>query len=276
MTGNKSPHDGPITGSLPQMNSLLDVMAKLRDPETGCAWDIKQTFESISPYTIEEAYEVADAIERRDIQGLREELGDLLLQVVFHSQMAKDQNLFEFEDVARGITDKMIERHPHVFGDVKFDSIEEQKAHWESLKQQEREKKSDQALSAVDGVALALPALTRAEKIQKRAARVGFDWDDLTPVLDKLDEELNELWQAAASREPAAIEDELGDLLFSVTNVARHMKVDPERALKKATAKFETRFKFVESAARADGLDVSNASAEVLDQYWRQSKVELP
>lgn len=170
----------------------------------------------------------------------------------------------------------MIDRHPHVFGDATFDSVEQQKAHWESLKQQERESKAAKTLSAIDGVALALPALTRAEKIQKRAARVGFDWDDLTPVLDKLDEELNELWQAAASREPDAIEDELGDLLFTVTNVARHMKVDPELALKKATAKFEARFKHVEKAVKADGLEVAETGAELLDQYWRQSKIESP
>ena len=264
------------TRPLPNMVSLLDVMAKLRDPLTGCSWDIEQSFETIAPYTIEEAYEVADAIDRADIPALREELGDLLLQVVFHAQMAKDQGLFEFEDVAQSIANKMIERHPHVFGEIKFDSVEDQKAHWELLKQQEREQKSDVAVSAVDGVALALPALTRAEKIQKRASRVGFDWDDLTPVLDKLDEELNELWQAAASKDQAAIEDELGDLLFSVTNVARHMKVDPEQALKRATAKFENRFKSVEKALKAEGKEISDTSAEVLDQYWRQSKVQVP
>jgi len=261
---------------LPHMSALLDVMAKLRDPVCGCPWDIEQSFQTIAPYTIEEAYEVADAIDRQDMPALREELGDLLLQVVFHSQMAKDLDLFEFEDVAQSIASKMIERHPHVFGETKFDSVEEQKAHWESLKQQEREQKSSQAVSAVDGVALALPALTRAEKIQKRASRVGFDWDDLTPVLDKLDEELNELWQAAASKDADAIEDELGDLLFSVTNVARHMKVDPEQALKKATAKFEKRFKSVEMALKAEGKEMSETSADTLDQYWRRSKVEVP
>lgn len=261
---------------LPNMSNLLDVMAKLRDPETGCPWDIEQSFETISPYTIEEAYEVADAIDRGDMQALREELGDLLLQVVFHAQMAKDQNLFEFEDVAQSIAQKMTDRHPHVFSDTTFESVEQQKAHWESLKQQEREEKSAEPLSSVGGVALALPALTRAEKIQKRAARVGFDWDELTPVLDKLDEELNELYQAAASRDHSAIEDELGDLLFSVTNVARHMKVDPELALKKATAKFEARFEYIEKAVRADGAEVIETSAEVLDQHWRQSKVVLP
>jgi len=261
---------------LPHMESLLDVMAKLRDPACGCPWDIEQSFETIAPYTIEEAYEVADAIDRQDMPALREELGDLLLQVVFHSQMAKDQGLFEFEDVAQSIASKMIDRHPHVFGETKFDSVEEQKAHWESLKQQERELKSDETVSAIDGVALALPALTRAEKIQKRASRVGFDWDDLTPVLDKIDEEVNELWQAAASKDAAAIEDELGDLLFSVTNVARHMQVDPEQALKRATAKFEKRFKSIEKALEADGKEMSGTSSEVLDQYWRRSKVQVP
>ncbi len=261
---------------LPNMSNLLDVMAKLRDPDTGCPWDIEQSFETISPYTIEEAYEVADAIDRGDMQSLREELGDLLLQVVFHAQMAKDQNLFEFEDVAQSIAEKMIDRHPHVFGDTTFETVEQQKAHWESLKQLEREEKSAEPLSSLGGVALALPALTRAEKIQKRAARVGFDWDELTPVLDKLDEELNELYQAAASGDTAAIEDELGDLLFSVSNVARHMKVDPELALKKATAKFEARFEYVEKSIRADGAEMIDTSAEVLDRCWRQSKVVLP
>ncbi len=260
---------------LPHTIALLDVMAKLRDPDSGCPWDIEQSFETIAPYTIEEAYEVADAIERKDTQALREELGDLLLQVVFHAQMAKDQDLFEFEDVAQVISQKMIDRHPHVFGDTTFETVEQQKAHWESLKQQEREQKSSHSVSAIDGVALALPALTRAEKIQKRAARVGFDWDELTPVLEKLDEELNELWQAASSQDEEAIADELGDLLFSVTNVARHMKVDPELALKKATAKFEARFRYIEKAIQSDGGELSEACAETMDRYWRRAKVEV-
>ena len=264
------------TPSLPHMGSLLDVMAKLRDPAGGCPWDIEQSFETIAPYTIEEAYEVADAIDREDIPAIREELGDLLLQVVFHSQIAKDQGQFEFEDVAQSIANKMIERHPHVFGETKFATPEEQKAHWELLKQREREQKSTETVSALDGVALALPALTRAEKIQKRASRVGFDWEDLTPVLEKIDEELSELRQAAAGTEAVAIEDELGDLLFSVTNAARHMKVDPEQALKKATTKFEKRFKSVERALAAEGKEMSDTGAEVLDQYWRRSKLEVP
>ena len=260
---------------LPHTQALLEVMARLRDPDNGCPWDIEQTFETISPYTVEEAYEVADAIDRGDMQALREELGDLLLQVVFHSQMAKDKGLFAFEDVAKGIADKMTERHPHVFGDIVFESVEEQKAHWESLKQSEREQKTPGTVSAVDGVALALPALTRAEKIQKRAARVGFDWPKLAPVVDKLSEELEEFREAAASGDAVSIEDEIGDLLFTVTNVARHLKTDPEQALKKATAKFERRFKDVERRVIDDGLDMSEQSIDKLDEYWRQSKLAL-
>jgi len=260
---------------LPHTQALLEVMARLRDPDNGCPWDIEQTFETISPYTVEEAYEVADAIDRGDMHALREELGDLLLQVVFHSQMAKDKGLFAFEDVAKGIADKMTERHPHVFGDIVFESVEEQKAHWESLKQSEREQKTPDTVSAVDGVALALPALTRAEKIQKRAARVGFDWPELAPVVDKLSEELDEFREAAASGDAVSIEDEIGDLLFTVTNVARHLKTDPEQALKKATAKFERRFKDVERRVIDDGLDMSEQSIDKLDEYWRQSKMAL-
>ena len=257
---------------LPHMSALLDVMARLRDPDSGCPWDIAQSFETIAPYTIEEAYEVADAIERGDNQALREELGDLLLQVVFHAQMAQDLGLFAFEDVALGIASKMVERHPHVFGNKTFDSEEAQRAHWESLKQREREKKSNETVSAVEGVALALPALTRAEKIQKRASRVGFDWPELAPVVDKLEEELGEFREAAVNGNKADIEDELGDLLFSVTNVARHMKVDPEQALKKATAKFERRFRHVEQAVAANNLNLSDMAIDVLDQYWDEAK----
>jgi len=263
------------TPQLQHTQALLDVMARLRDPDSGCPWDIEQTFETISPYTVEEAYEVADAIDRDDMQALREELGDLLLQVVFHSQMATDKGLFAFEDVAKGIADKMIERHPHVFGDTVFASVEEQKAHWESVKQSEREQKTSQTLSAVDGVALALPALTRAEKIQKRAARVGFDWPELAPVVGKLVEELGEFREAYASGDTVAIEDEIGDLLFTVTNIARHLKTDPEQALRKATAKFERRFKDVERRVKDDGLEMSEQSIDVLDEYWHQSKSSL-
>jgi len=250
-------------------------MARLRDPDNGCPWDIKQSFESIAPYTIEEAYEVSDAIQRNDMQGLKEELGDLLLQVVFHAQMACDEGLFEFEDVALVIADKMIARHPHVFGDMKFDSEADQKAHWEALKQQERENKSKQQISAVDGVALALPALTRAEKIQKRASRVGFDWSQVDGVIDKLDEEISELKHAVASADQTAVEDELGDLLFSVTNLARHLGVDPEISLRKSTGKFEERFKHVERSLDEEGREVSKTGAQELEEYWRRAKQAL-
>lgn len=257
------------------MTELLGVMARLRDPDNGCPWDIKQSFETIAPYTIEEAYEVADAIQRRDMQGLKEELGDLLLQVVFHAQMACDEGLFDFEDVAQAIAQKMIERHPHVFGDLRFDSEADQKAHWEALKQKERESKSPQQISAVDGVALALPALTRAEKIQKRASRVGFDWSQAEDVVAKVDEEVAELRQAVAAADQSAMDDELGDLLFSVTNLARHLGVDPEMSLRKATDKFEARFKHMERSLGAEGRQVSSTESLELDDYWRKAKEAL-
>jgi MazG family protein len=299
-----------------QTKRLLEVMAKLRDPVDGCDWDLEQTFETIAPYTIEEAYEVADAIDKGDVDSIKEELGDLLFQVVFQSQVAVDNGLFDFEAVAKSIADKMIHRHPHVFGDKKF-TREELKAHWEKSKADERAKRATQNVSALDGVALPLPALTRAEKIQSRAARVGFDWTSLQPVLGKLDEELAELRSALAQSDASSaegssgaglprartaqqtaertaeqakgqtqdqvkeqakeqakeqIEEELGDLLFSVTNVARHIKVDPELALRKATAKFERRFRYVEDAIAADGLAMDSASEELLDKYWRLAK----
>lgn len=293
-----------------QTKRLLEVMAKLRDPTDGCEWDLEQTFETIAPYTIEEAYEVADAIDKGDVDCIKEELGDLLFQVVFQSQVARDSNLFDFEDVARCIADKMIHRHPHVFDDKTF-TREELKAHWEKSKAEERAKRASENLSALDGVAQSLPALTRAEKIQGRASRVGFDWKALQPVLGKVDEELAELRNALdqsdtgieknpqagerssaipdAAQEPAQkpaqeltqknvqeqIEEELGDLLFSVTNVARHIKVDPEVALRKATAKFERRFRNVESAVAEQGLTMETAPAELLDRHWRIAKRNL-
>ncbi|OED42542.1 nucleoside triphosphate pyrophosphohydrolase [Chromatiales bacterium (ex Bugula neritina AB1)] len=261
-----------------ETRALLEIMKKLRDPKAGCPWDIKQTFESIAPYTIEEAYEVADAIEQNDMQALREELGDLLLQVVFHAQMASDEGLFDFEDVVKSINEKMVRRHPHVFGDTEFASEAEQKANWEELKQQERAQKQSASPSALDGVAIALPALTRAEKIQKRAARVGFDWPTLPPVVEKVDEELVELREAIAGatdntvEDNSAIEDELGDLLFAVTNVARHLNVDPELALKRSTAKFEHRFRQVENTVNDDGVKMYSLALNELDQYWQAVK----
>ena len=208
---------------------LLAVMAQLRDPQTGCPWDLEQSFASIAPYTIEEAYEVADAIEQGDMQHLRDELGDLLLQVVFHAQIAKDAGLFDFNDVATGIADKMIRRHPHVFGDQKVAGADAQTPNWEAQKAAERDAEAAAAgrvASALDGVSLALPALLRAIKLQKRAARVGFDWPELAPVIAKIEEELTELKTeiAAATVKPEAIEDEMGDLLFACVNLARHLR----------------------------------------------------
>lgn len=263
------------TEDLSHTKRLLEVMAKLRDPEGGCEWDIEQTFETIAPYTIEEAYEVADAIDRGDVDAIKEELGDLLFQVVFQSQVASDDGLFTFEDVAQSIADKMIHRHPHVFGDQQF-SREELKAHWEKSKAEERAAKASQAVSELDGVALPLPSLTRAEKIQKRAARVGFDWPCVDPVLGKIDEELAELRAVVnnieADTSAQALEDELGDVLFSVTNAARHLKVDPELALRKATAKFERRFRHVEQGMAEQGQSMQDATMEELDRLWQQAK----
>ena len=225
------------------------------------------------PLSIEEAYEVADAIERGDNKAICDELGDLLIQVVFQAQIAKDLGLFNFEDVAESITQKMIRRHPHVFGDLQFASEQDQKAHWEAIKAEERADANDSAeLSALDGVAVALPALTRAEKIQKRASRVGMDWPDVQPVTEKLHEEILELQIALEGSSAESVEEELGDVLFTVCNLARHIKIDPEQALKKATVKFERRFRQVETDARSDGNELSDLSVSVLDQYWQQAK----
>ncbi len=262
-----------------EMRELLAIMVRLRDPEAGCSWDVQQTFETIAPYTIEEAYEVADAIARGDYHELKGELGDLLLQVVFHARMAEEQGLFNFQAVAQSICDKMVRRHPHVFGDTVFDTDEEQRRHWEQLKHEERSRQSTSPVSAIDGVALALPALCRAEKIQKRAARVGFDWSSIDPVIQKVEEELDELRVALSNhssqqdRETSiAIEDELGDVFFAATNVARHLQIDPEQALKKATARFEWRFRHVEEAMLQGGLNMTSASEEQMEHYWQMAK----
>jgi len=248
-------------------------MATLRDPDKGCAWDIDQTFDSIAPYTIEEAYEVADAIGRGDMDDLRDELGDLLLQVVFHAQMAKDAGLFDFESVAAAICDKMIRRHPHVFSDLKFDSIAEQKAHWEQLKADERQQKSANGdTSALDGVAVTLPALVRAEKVQKRAARVGFDWSSIDGVMDKMAEEIAELQDARNNADEAAIQEELGDLLFTVVNLSRHLGLAPEETLRQSTAKFERRFRLLEQTLLEQGKALDSMDATALDHYWQKAK----
>ncbi|EQB17017.1 nucleoside triphosphate pyrophosphohydrolase [Sphingobium lactosutens] len=242
---------------------LATVMARLRDPETGCPWDIAQDFASIAPYTIEEAYEVADAIERGDMADLRDELGDVLLQVVFHSRMAEQAGHFSLQDVIDGITEKMIRRHPHVFGEDA--RREDGHAQWESIKAAERAEK-DPDPSALAGVAAALPALLRAEKLQKRAARTGFDWPDTQGVYAKIAEELEEV---AAAQTACEREDEVGDLLFAVVNLARHLKVDPEKALRQANAKFEHRFRTMEAAGGASFVSLSLDDKEAL---WDQAK----
>lgn len=243
------------------IDPLLEIMRLLRDPDGGCEWDKVQTFTTIAPYTIEEAYEVADAINRDDMVGLRDELGDLLLQVVFHSQIAADAGAFDFQDVVQSICEKMTRRHPHIFGAA------EKSPGWEQLKAEERQS-SGQA-SALDGVALALPALLRAQKIQKRAARVGFDWPDKAPVKDKLLEELEEVAAATSDEE---VHEEIGDLLFSAVNLARHYQVDAERALADATEKFTQRFNRVESSL---GKDMQDMSIEELEAEWQKAKASL-
>lgn len=252
---------------------LLEVMRQLRDPETGCPWDQKQTFETIAPYTIEEAYEVADAVARGNLAEICDELGDLQLQVVFQSQIAAESGQFDFDDVCQAIVDKMVRRHPHVFGDTQLQTTSELNRHWEATKASERQAKSaDSHTSAVDGVALNLPALTRAEKIQKRAARVGFDWQEKAPVVEKIHEELNELLAAVSANDATAVEDELGDLIFSVVNLARHLNSDPETALRRATRKFEGRFRQVEQLAAERAIDMSSADLSTLDELWNLAK----
>jgi nucleoside triphosphate diphosphatase len=243
---------------------LAKIMARLRDPDNGCPWDVEQGFASIAPYTIEEAYEVADAIERNDMDALKDELGDLLLQVVFHSQMASEQSSFALQDVIDGICDKMVRRHPHVFGDVTADRPETVVANWEAIKAEERSSHSDD--SALAGVALALPALLRAQKIQKRAARTGFDWPDGNGARDKIFEEIAEV-DAATSHDE--LSDEIGDLLFAVVNLARFHNVDAETALKSANAKFERRFRAMEATA---GDAFPALSLDQKEALWQQAK----
>jgi len=256
------------------LDELLEVMRRLRDPDTGCAWDIAQDFGSIAPHTIEEAYEVADAIARDDPDELREELGDLLFQVVYHARMAEELGAFDFEAVTRGITAKLVHRHPHVFGDVEVDDLPALHARWETGKAQERAGKAPAGTtpSALDGVALALPAALRAQKLQKRAARVGFDWPEAAPVRAKLLEELDEVDRAVAARDADAIEDEIGDLLFSAVNLARHHGVDAERSLVRASAKFERRFRRVERLAGERGETLDQLDIDALDALWTSAK----
>ncbi len=263
------PADDPV-------QRLRAVMARLRDPESGCPWDLRQSYATIAPYTIEEAYEVADAIERGDLDDLKDELGDLLLQVVFHAQMAAEDGAFDFDAVAESIAEKMIRRHPHVFGSVTATASESVATNWEAIKAAERAAKAgDGPHSALDGVARGLPALLRAVKLQKRAARVGFDWDELAPVLDKVEEELKELRYELAAPAPDALrlQDEIGDLLFAVVNLARHVKIDPEAALRHTNAKFERRFRALEAEITASGGDLAAAGLAAMEAAWQRAKV---
>jgi tetrapyrrole methylase family protein/MazG family protein/ATP diphosphatase len=251
------------------MEELLRIMARLRDPASGCPWDLDQTLASLAPYTLEEAHEVVDAIERGDLAGLEEELGDLLLQVAFQSQIAAEQGHFDFAAVARGICAKMVRRHPHVFGGEAVASATEQTARWEDLKAAEKAA-AGKGASLMDDVPVALPALARAAKLGRRAARIGFDWPDASGPRAKIDEEIAELDAAIASADAAAIEHELGDALLAITNLARHLAVDPEQALRAANRRFETRFRHVERRAAASG---ASAPAE-LERYWDEAKAD--
>ncbi len=265
-----------------KLDDLLQLMARLRHPEHGCPWDLKQSYASIVPYTLEEAYEVADAIERGDFDHLPGELGDLLFQVVYYSQLATEEGRFGFAEVVDGITTKLIRRHPHVFPDGDLygapdaQKLEEAavKQRWEELKAEERAAKAEapEQLSLLDDVPQALPALSRAAKLQKRAAQVGFDWPEALPVLDKVREELDEVLEAMSENDPQAIAEELGDPLFAVANLARHLKVEPEAALRAANGKFERRFRFIEQTLREAGRPIENCSLDELDALWGEAK----
>jgi ATP diphosphatase len=250
---------------------LLDIMARLRDKENGCPWDVEQNFRSIAPHTIEEAYEVADAIERNHMEDLKEELGDLLLQVVFHAQMAKEEKLFAFEEVVNGICDKLVRRHPHVFGNATVKTADEQVHAWEAIKATEKQKTPN--TSALEGVPNNLPALLRAEKLQKKAAKVGFDWPGIEPVLDKLMEEIGELKSAIKNGSQEDRMEELGDMLFVTANIAKHLGVNPEEALRGTNAKFERRFKYIENELNRQHRDIKESSLQELDELWDQAKL---
>lgn len=251
------------------MLQLLEIMQRLRDPDNGCPWDTKQDFSTIAPYTIEEAYEVADAIARNNMTDLQDELGDLLFQVVFHAQMAQERGSFGFADVHQAICDKMKRRHPHIFADVEINDATHQRQAWETYKAEERKQKGEHSL--MDGIPAGMAELQRSVKLQKRAAKVGFDWSSPEPVMDKFDEELAEMREAMASGDPDAMEDELGDLLFVATNLARQLDIDPGTALRRSNAKFERRFRAMEEAAGGqDSLDAMYL--EAMEALWQKTK----
>ena len=271
------------------IDRLVEIMTELRDPETGCPWDKQQSFATIAPHTIEEAYEVADAIEHGDMEALKDELGDLLFQVVFYAQMAREAGAFDFNEVAAGIAEKMVRRHPHVFGEDSIASVEAQSAAWEEHKARERSEKAETGpagASVLDGVARALPALARARKLQNRAARVGFDWPEAFDVIAKIEEEIaevrNEILATAppcgpkpSGDEPAErLRDEIGDLLFACANLARKLEIDPETALSRANGKFERRFRRIEALLAERGKTPAQSSLEEMDELWNQAKAE--
>ena len=260
-------HDG--------IQSLLDIMRRLRDPDSGCPWDLKQNFHTIVPYTIEETYELADAIAAEDFAQIRDELGDVLFQVVFYAQIASEQALFTFEDVVDGIAEKLLRRHPHVFAETRGQRVSESevKERWEQIKGEERQQKNQGG--TLDDIPRALPALSRSQKLQKRAARVGFDWSELAAVRGKLHEELGELAEAISEGESAAIESEVGDIFLAMVNLARHLGVDAEAALRHANRRFEKRFRLMETAADRDGSQLSEESLERLEKRWQAAKREL-
>ena len=282
--------DSNTTGGR-EISRLIDIMAALRTPDTGCPWDLVQDFKSIAPYTIEEAYEVADVIERNAMDELKDELGDLLLQVVYHARMAEEQKLFKFEDVVQGICEKMVRRHPHVFGQEgkrrQASSADDVNVLWDEIKAEEKKKtenKNTNKLNAedqntpnipslLDDIPLAMPGLTRAFKLQKKAAKVGFDWPALGPVFDKLEEEIGELSEAVSVCSHQDITEEIGDVLFSVTNLARHMEIDPEAALRATNQKFRRRFQHIEQVSHANNKDLANMAIDEMEALWKEAKL---
>jgi MazG family protein len=265
-----------MSDSAKTVSDLIAIMAALRTPGTGCPWDLEQNFATIAPYTIEEAYEVADAIQRGDLADLEEELGDLLLQVVYHSRLAEEQGAFDFGDVADAIATKMIRRHPHVFGDEAARSAGAAKGWWERIKAEEKAAREQAVVKAgaLDEVPVALPALTRAVKLQHEAARVGFDWPSLAPVIAKMKEELAELDERIGAGDRAKVEEEFGDLLFVIANVARHLRLDPEAALRAANQKFIRRFRYIEERLAAAGRTPEQSNLEEMDALWNEAKAQ--
>jgi ATP diphosphatase len=271
MTKDRSRSDALVQDPAGGLPRLLEIMARLRDPKGGCPWDLEQDFATIAPYTIEEAYEVADAIERQAWDELEGELGDLLLQTVYHAQMGAEAGYFTFDSVANAIADKMVARHPHVFGTESRDkSAEDQTRDWERMKAAERARKAETGI--LDGIAKGLPALTRAVKLQNRAARVGFDWPSTAEVIDKIVEEARELNEARATRSASEVFEEFGDLLFVVANLARHLKIDPETALRAANSKFTRRFRAIESALARRGKRPEDSDLAEMDALWNEAK----